>query len=147
MLSGRLSRDFPSPSPPGAGAVNPPYHLAKATPPEMTSQGGVTSSPSSAVKQETDNCDVDVEQCSDNEGEGGSNKRGDDPDPKGGSKEDNGGEGSKKAKRKEKEKVKIMKSKCNCEELRYVDCYLETKELWDKFNELGTEMIITKTGR
>lgn len=26
-------------------------------------------------------------------------------------------------------------------------CHLETKDLWDKFNELGTEMIITKTGR
>ena len=50
-------------------------------------------------------------------------------------------------KKKEKEKVKVMKPKCNCEELKYVDCFLETKELWDKFNELGTEMIITKTGR
>ena len=56
-------------------------------------------------------------------------------------------QGSGGKKKKEKEKIKIMKSKCNCEELRYVDCYLETKELWDKFNELGTEMIITKTGR
>eukprot|EP00094_Tigriopus_californicus_P006082 TCALIF_05858-PA protein Name:"Similar to TBX20 T-box transcription factor TBX20 (Gallus gallus)" AED:0.14 eAED:0.14 QI:197/0.71/0.5/1/0.57/0.62/8/0/483 len=37
--------------------------------------------------------------------------------------------------------------KCNSEELMYADCFLETKELWDKFNELGTEMIITKTGR
>ncbi|XP_011300173.1 T-box transcription factor TBX20 isoform X1 [Fopius arisanus] len=35
----------------------------------------------------------------------------------------------------------------NCEELRHVVCHLETKDLWDKFNELGTEMIITKTGR
>ncbi|GFN95978.1 T-box transcription factor tbx20 [Plakobranchus ocellatus] len=26
-------------------------------------------------------------------------------------------------------------------------CRLETKDLWDKFHELGTEMIITKTGR
>ena len=50
-------------------------------------------------------------------------------------------------KKKEKEKGRIMKAKCNCEELKYVDCFLETKELWDKFNELGTEMIITKTGR
>lgn len=37
--------------------------------------------------------------------------------------------------------------RCNCEELRHVHCHLETKDLWDKFNELGTEMIITKTGR
>uniref|UniRef100_A0A182F1U0 Uncharacterized protein n=1 Tax=Anopheles albimanus TaxID=7167 RepID=A0A182F1U0_ANOAL len=36
---------------------------------------------------------------------------------------------------------------CNCEELRPVQCHLETKELWDKFHDLGTEMIITKTGR
>lgn len=33
------------------------------------------------------------------------------------------------------------------EEMRHIQCHLETKELWDKFNELGTEMIITKTGR
>ena len=35
----------------------------------------------------------------------------------------------------------------NCEELNDVHCQLEAKELWDKFYELGTEMIITKTGR
>ena len=40
-----------------------------------------------------------------------------------------------------------VKPRCNCDQLRLVDCHLETKELWDKFNELGTEMIITKTGR
>lgn len=28
-----------------------------------------------------------------------------------------------------------------------VKCRLETKDLWDKFNDIGTEMIITKTGR
>ncbi|KAF5398237.1 hypothetical protein PHET_08564 [Paragonimus heterotremus] len=28
-----------------------------------------------------------------------------------------------------------------------VNCHLETKELWEKFSELGTEMIITKSGR
>ncbi len=32
-------------------------------------------------------------------------------------------------------------------EMAGIDCRLETKELWDKFHELGTEMIITKTGR
>lgn len=36
---------------------------------------------------------------------------------------------------------------CNCQELLSADCHLETKELWDKFHDLGTEMIITKTGR
>lgn len=28
-----------------------------------------------------------------------------------------------------------------------VQCRLETKELWDQFHDLGTEMIITKSGR
>jgi len=28
-----------------------------------------------------------------------------------------------------------------------ITCCLETKELWDKFHQLGTEMIITKSGR
>ena len=60
---------------------------------------------------------------------------------------ENSSSSSNPPKKKEKEKVRIMKAKCNCEELKYVDCFLETKELWDKFNELGTEMIITKTGR
>lgn len=32
-------------------------------------------------------------------------------------------------------------------ELAGVHCRLETKDLWDKFHELGTEMIITKSGR
>ncbi|KAH8357332.1 hypothetical protein KR200_006488 [Drosophila serrata] len=36
---------------------------------------------------------------------------------------------------------------CNCDDLTPVQCHLETKELWDKFHELGTEMIITKSGR
>ncbi|XP_064121173.1 T-box transcription factor TBX20-like [Macrobrachium nipponense] len=40
-----------------------------------------------------------------------------------------------------------MKTKGNCPELETIDCHLETKELWEKFFELGTEMIITKTGR
>lgn len=41
----------------------------------------------------------------------------------------------------------LLQERSNCEELRHVVCHLETKDLWDKFNELGTEMIITKTGR
>ncbi|XP_033102426.1 T-box transcription factor TBX20-like [Anneissia japonica] len=32
-------------------------------------------------------------------------------------------------------------------ELSPIDCRLEMKELWDKFHDLGTEMIITKSGR
>ncbi|XP_059153427.1 endoribonuclease CG2145-like [Physella acuta] len=33
------------------------------------------------------------------------------------------------------------------DETTKIKCRLETKDLWDKFHELGTEMIITKTGR
>uniref|UniRef100_A0A336MNJ7 CSON002409 protein n=1 Tax=Culicoides sonorensis TaxID=179676 RepID=A0A336MNJ7_CULSO len=40
-----------------------------------------------------------------------------------------------------------IQGSCNSDDLRPVQCHLETKELWDKFHELGTEMIITKTGR
>ena len=46
-----------------------------------------------------------------------------------------------------KEERMRMRSKCNCDELKYVECVLETKDLWDKFHDLETEMIITKTGR
>ena len=42
---------------------------------------------------------------------------------------------------------RVMESSCNCDELRFVQCVLETKDLWDKFHDLETEMIITKTGR
>lgn len=45
------------------------------------------------------------------------------------------------------ERKQRLRTSCNSDELRDVECHLETKELWDKFNELGTEMIITKTGR
>ena len=87
---------------------------------------------------------VDVEQCSDGEDGQGSKDSGRSGQA---DKAENGeGSGMKKKKRKE-EKVRVMKPKCNCPELMGVDCFLETKELWDKFNELGTEMIITKTGR
>ena len=46
-----------------------------------------------------------------------------------------------------KKTKKRMENTCNCEELKYVQCILETKDLWDKFHDLETEMIITKTGR
>ena len=52
----------------------------------------------------------------------------------------------KKSKKKLQTRPGLLGS-CNCDELRPVQCHLETKELWDKFHELGTEMIITKTGR
>ncbi|XP_042909739.1 T-box transcription factor TBX20 [Parasteatoda tepidariorum] len=43
--------------------------------------------------------------------------------------------------------AETLKGRCNCEDLLRVECILENKDLWEKFNELGTEMIITKTGR
>ena len=112
--------------------------------------------------------DVDVEQCSDGEDESrsgmdtkhSSNGLSDPRSPGGDAtassnnndesysgRETSSSTSSNPPKKKDKEKFRIMKAKCNCEELKYVDCFLETKELWDKFNELGTEMIITKTGR
>ena len=33
------------------------------------------------------------------------------------------------------------------DKLLNVSVHLEMKSLWDKFNELGTEMIVTKAGR
>ena len=41
----------------------------------------------------------------------------------------------------------VPPSSVGSKELEGVQCRLETKELWGKFHELGTEMIITKTGR
>lgn len=59
-----------------------------------------------------------------------------------------GGKSGRSKKKSRSEPVNhLIKPRCNCDELMTVDCQLETKELWDKFHELGTEMIITKTGR
>lgn len=44
-------------------------------------------------------------------------------------------------------KAKIESFKGNDEDLNQIECYLETDDLWKKFHELGTEMIITKSGR
>lgn len=41
----------------------------------------------------------------------------------------------------------LLQERWTSEEMRNITCHLETKDLWEKFNELGTEMIITKTGR
>ncbi|RUS75464.1 hypothetical protein EGW08_016787 [Elysia chlorotica] len=45
-----------------------------------------------------------------------------------------------------KAKDEVLKAREEGETTK-VKCRLETKDLWDKFHELGTEMIITKTGR
>ena len=46
-----------------------------------------------------------------------------------------------------KEKKSKISETSNCEELDNISCNLDNKELWDKFCEFGTEMIITRTGR
>ena len=46
-----------------------------------------------------------------------------------------------------KEKKSRISETSNCAELDPIRCNLDNKELWDKFCEFGTEMIITRTGR
>ena len=46
-----------------------------------------------------------------------------------------------------KEKKSRVTETSNCVELDPIRCSLDNKELWDKFCEFGTEMIITRTGR
>lgn len=127
-------------------------------------------------KQETSPCktetesdidvekDVDVEEFSDAENVSASSPSAlscedeqeaedyeDDEDAKSKSSNSNNKHGGKSGRGKKKNRSEpvnhLIKPRCNCDELTAVDCQLETKELWDKFHELGTEMIITKTGR
>ena len=134
----------------------PPPHPSLNFPPKASPlRGNSSDTPASERRvaphlNHEDDDHVDVEQCSDGE-DGQTDKSGRSGQA---DKADNGGgggggtgEGNKKGKKRKEEKARAMKPKCNCPELMGVDCYLETKELWDKFNELGTEMIITKTGR
>ena len=128
----------------------PPPHPSLNFPPKASPlRGNSSDTPASERRvaphlNHEDDDHVDVEQCSDGEDGQGSKDSGRSGQA---DKAENGeGSGMKKKKRKE-EKVRVMKPKCNCPELMGVDCFLETKELWDKFNELRTEMIITKTGR
>ena len=48
---------------------------------------------------------------------------------------------------KREKKAPKMTGKSNCVALNPVRCTLDNKEMWDKFCEFGTEMIITRTGR
>lgn len=108
-----------------------------------------------------DELEVDVEQCSDSEALSRSrtpqttsnNSRGTTPSPSDDERltpepvsDFNQNYPIKISNQPSQSKPKIVGS-CNCDELRPIQCHLETKELWDKFNDLGTEMIITKTGR
>jgi len=109
--------------------------------------------------EEEDEEEVDVEECSDGEGGGRVlSVASTPPRSKPASVEpDSGSEGraspasvaSRRRKRSSDSPAAtpVIPARCNCPELLGVDCRLETKELWDKFHDLGTEMIITKTGR
>ena len=44
-------------------------------------------------------------------------------------------------------KARIETCKGDDKALNVIECFLETDDLWKKFHELGTEMIITKSGR
>ena len=125
----------PPPGPPGPLPQHPA--LANPEPVAPPPRQPTPPPPKARIPHHDIEEDVDVEQCSDSE----DNNKKEGKDGKESTKD------GKKKKKKRDEKPRIMKPKCNCEELLAVDCYLETKELWDKFNELGTEMIITKTGR
>ena len=169
-----LSSHGMSPFPPShirSRSTSPPSKHILASPNQSHGQMSIpprsppSASPSSLERKFEPDEDVDVEQCSDGEDENassGDTKHSSNGHPESrspgehsstnnneerSSGRENSSSTSNPPKKKEKEKVRIMKAKCNCEELKYVDCFLETKELWDKFNELGTEMIITKTGR
>ncbi|KAK9510919.1 hypothetical protein O3M35_005595 [Rhynocoris fuscipes] len=118
------------------------------TPPQRNQPIGIISGDSSSSEEEVE---VDVEECSESETEHerkgspiGSDQGG------GGGGSGSGGAGSDSEGRDTPESSSTrqgVKSRCNCQELLATTCHLETKDLWDKFHELGTEMIITKTGR
>ncbi|XP_022901419.1 T-box transcription factor TBX20-like [Onthophagus taurus] len=107
------------------------------------------SSPASDGVLEDDDVEVDVEECSDGENSTRNVKVKERRSPV----SDCGSDAAENDRDSpdvictEKTSRKTPKIHCNCEELLAVDCHLETKDLWDKFHDLGTEMIITKTGR
>ncbi|XP_054282633.1 T-box transcription factor TBX20-like [Macrosteles quadrilineatus] len=89
--------------------------------------------------EEEEDVEVDVEECSESEGEARTRKR---------RVSECVSEEEDRERERESPGVRLkVKRRCNCQELLTAECHLETKELWDKFHDLGTEMIITKTGR
>lgn len=101
------------------------------------------SSPSALSCEDEVEADEDEEEEEDAKSKSSSGGNG---NGKSGNGKSNGRSGNRKKSRSEPVNH-LIKPRCNCDELTTVDCQLETKELWDKFHELGTEMIITKTGR
>ncbi|RZC36855.1 T-box domain containing protein [Asbolus verrucosus] len=128
--------------------------MARGAPPDadardLQGDGAISRSSSPDIEDplEDDDIEVDVEECSDSESAR--------PKPKllrqspaisdcGSEPADLDRESPDMIQEKPSPKTKIS---CNCDELLNVECHLETKDLWDKFHDLGTEMIITKTGR
>lgn len=91
-----------------------------------------------------DDIEVDVEECSDGEGQKPNQRQSPVTSDCGSETADIDRDSPDILPEKQNAKTKIA---CNCDELLNTECHLETKDLWDKFHDLGTEMIITKTGR
>lgn len=103
--------------------------------------------PSEDATEEED-VEVDVEECSDGEAGGRkSHHRASPPRASDSGSEPGEGRESPDSGDEKAGAAARVKIRCNSQELLLADCHLETKDLWDKFHDLGTEMIITKTGR
>lgn len=137
-----MARDSSSPE---------PCARSPATPERLASDGRYSrlSSPSLDAPED-DDIEVDVEECSD--GEHSSVRQGKHKSRQASPPMSDCGSDAADIDRESPDLVPVTKSTknkifCNCDELLSVECHLETKDLWDKFHDLGTEMIITKTGR
>ncbi|KAG7311374.1 hypothetical protein JYU34_002414 [Plutella xylostella] len=126
-----MARGAAEPRSPGARSEPHQGSISRQSSPASLSSASSCRSP-----PPEEDVEVDVEQCSDGEGDA-SDRAAASPAP------------SSELERETPSPARPPPpaTSCNCEELLAVDCQLETKELWDKFHDLGTEMIITKTGR
>ncbi|XP_014288403.1 T-box transcription factor TBX20 [Halyomorpha halys] len=120
MLVGTMQEDGPPPPKVRATDFSIAAIMARPAPPTPPT-GGDSCSDSEEVE-------VDVEECSESEVEAKPSSEASDSEGR-------------------ESPAGSTRTRCNCQDLLGVSCHLETKELWDKFHELGTEMIITKTGR
>ncbi|XP_060517409.1 T-box transcription factor TBX20-like [Cylas formicarius] len=135
----------------GVGPVDTFARPSDVTNDGVSSQAG--SSPEDEDTLDDDEIEVDVEECSDAESSRAAATNKSKPNRQSPSVSDCGSEQA-DADRDSPDLLhdkpptpKKLKVLCNSEELLNVECHLETKDLWDKFHDLGTEMIITKTGR
>ncbi|CAH1388454.1 unnamed protein product [Nezara viridula] len=120
MLVGTMQQEGPPPAKVRATDFSIAAIMARPSPPTPPT-GGDSCSDSEEVE-------VDVEECSESEVEAKPSSEASDSEGR-------------------ESPAGSTRTRCNCQDLLGVTCHLETKELWDKFHELGTEMIITKTGR